>query len=348
MDAWDTATTGTAVAERPAPAGWRAGVGPRLEGQTWVILLAGGEGRRLRAFTTSEDGAVVPKQFCRFRDERTLFRATFDRARRLVPKERVLAVVLDGHRIWWEPDVASIPPLNVISQPANRGTAVAILRALVEIHLRDRKPRVVVMPCDHEVDDEGAWIRSIRRAEVAAARHPDELVLLGVVPSHLDCEYGFVVPGDGDPREARRVRTFVEKPSLTLGSRLIGDGALWNCFLFAGTGAALYALYEEALPALVRGYLQGMVCARENRDALGMLFDVLPDNDFSRDVLERSPGRLRVLASRACGWTDLGTPARLAVWLDSHREAPFWMNHRLPRLPIGTGTRFGALEPRGV
>ncbi len=46
----------------------------------WVVVLAGGEGRRVQAYTTMRDGVAVPKQFCRFRDDRTLVAATIDRA----------------------------------------------------------------------------------------------------------------------------------------------------------------------------------------------------------------------------------------------------------------------------
>ena len=40
----------------------------------------------------------------------------------------------------------------------------------------------------------------------------------------------------------------------------------------------------------------------------------LPVFDFSRDLLERSSRVLRVLVVPASGWTDLGTPARVAAW----------------------------------
>jgi hypothetical protein len=40
----------------------------------------------------------------------------------------------------------------------------------------------------------------------------------------------------------------------------------------------------------------------------------LPALDFSRDLLGHCIGRLRVLPAAACGWTDLGTPARIAAW----------------------------------
>jgi hypothetical protein len=45
------------------------------------------------------------------------------------------------------------------------------------------------------------------------------------------------------------------------------------------------------------------------------LYQRLPNLDFSRDVLEGQEATLRVLPVPYCGWTDLGTPQRVAQTL---------------------------------
>jgi mannose-1-phosphate guanylyltransferase len=300
---------------------------------TWAIVLAGGQGMRLRSFTGAENGGtVVPKQFCRFRDDRTLLGATIDRALQNTSLERVLVVVMEEHRRFWSRELSAIPPENVLSQPLDRGTAVAILRGLVEVLLRDRDSRVVVMPSDHEVDDEAVLVRSIRRAVRSSSLFPNHLVLLGVVPSHLDCDYGLILPQPGTETVSHGVRAFVEKPTLTEAARLVREGALWNSFIFACTGLALYVRFEELQRSMTRACLRAMTLARSRSDSLAGLYRSLSSWDFSRDVLERSPGRLRWVPVPPCGWTDLGTPARLAAWLDRHRDAPFWREHGAARL----------------
>ena len=327
----------------PDPSARRAQRGARGEGEPWVVVLAGGEGHRLRAFTTLRDGVVVPKQFCRFRDERTLLATTLDRALRITRRDRVIVVVLEAHREWWEPEISRLPERNVLRQPAGRGTAVAILHATVHIHMRDTTPRIVVMPSDHDVDNEDALVRTLERGTRLADMYPGDLVLLGIAPSHLDAEYGLIVPGPGTGIISRPVRAFIEKPTLTVASQLIRGGALWNSFIFACTGGALYDAFEAALPALARSYLQGLATGGGNDAALAALFEELPARDFCREVLERNASRLRLVTVPECGWTDLGTPARLAAWLDRHREAPFWREHGVPRLN-GTDGLGGTLQ----
>jgi len=243
-------------------------------------------------------------------------------------------------------ELSHFPEANVLSQPASRGTAIAILHALVQIHLRDRSPRIVVMPSDHDFVSEVVMLGSVARAVRTTKLFPDELVLLGIPPSHLDSEYGLIVPGAGTPGSSLRVRAFIEKPTLTEAARLARAGALWNSFIFATTGAALYGAYEHSLPTLARSYLRGLVEFDVTPEALQELFGRLPEYDFCRDVLQRDPSRLRLVAVPACGWTDLGTPARLASWLDRHREAPFWQEHSLPRLPGADGLT-GTLQVGG-
>ena len=303
----------------------------------FVIILAGGEGRRLHGYTTRRDGVAVPKQFCRFREGRTLFGSTIDRALQLTAPERVMAVVLEAHRAWWEPDVAQLPDQNVIAQPENRGTALAVLAALVEIHQRKTLPTLIVMPSDTDVEDEDVLVHAVLRAQQALTLFPNELMLLGIEPTHLDCEYGLIVPTRERLGSSRSVRAFIEKPALNLAAELSREGAMWNSFIFACEGAVLYDRFEATLPTLARSYLRGLVLARGDADAMRVLYHHLPSHDFSRDLLEPSTAHLRVIGVPPCGWTDIGTPARLAAWLGRHRDAPYWRDHDLTRLKRGDG-----------
>jgi len=333
------------TAIRPAPKPARRGL--RTDASPWVVVLAGGEGSRVRAFTTLEDGVAVPKQFCHFRDERTLLGTTLARALRLAPREQVVVVVVEAHRKWWEPELAQLPAANVLSQPANRGTGVAILHALVHISRSDPSPRLVVMPSDHDFDDEDLLLRYVGCATETAGLYPGALVLLGIAPSHLDAEYGLIVPGAGTRHASRPVREFVEKPTLTTAAHLARAGALWNSFIFASTGAALSGAFEATLPSLAISYFRNAAgCERDPR-SLAAVFESLPECDFSRDVLQRNAGRLRLVEVPNCGWTDLGTPARLAAWLEGHREALFWREHDFPRRH-GTDGLWGALQAGGA
>jgi len=255
-----------------------------------VVVLAGGDGRRLLGLTLDAHGESIPKQFYRFRDARSLLGETLERARALTPESRILVVVVEAHRRWWEAELAGFDPRNILVQPANRGTAIAILLGWAHARARDTDAR---------------------------------LVFLGMTPRETDGEYGFLVPGAGRMSAARAVVRFVEKPARAAVAALVSEGALWNTFIFACRGEALERAFRESFPVLTHDALRRLAIVGGELGALRRFFAGLPVLDFSQDLLQAQPWRLRALAAPECGWTDLGTPRRLAAWLATHRGAAY-------------------------
>jgi hypothetical protein len=55
---------------------------------------------------------------------------------------------------------------------------------------------------------------------------------------------------------------------------------------------------------------------------LANLYEHLPEIDFSRQIVERSANRLKLIAVGACGWSDLGTPDRVAATIRRLSQIP--------------------------
>ena len=276
-------------------------------GENWVIVLAAGEGARLSRLTTDTGGQVVPKQFCSLRGGDSFLEATLARAERLVPRARIVVVVAAEHAAWWRSQLGHLPPANVVVQPRNRGTAPGLLLPLLTILGRDPEAAVLVLPSDHHVADEVGFADWLRRALSGVSRGAADIVLVGVEAETPTSDYGWIV--SAGTAGIRPVAAFVEKPPTAHAERLLAAGALWNTFIFAARGHALTALAETCRPGLVASLRSAMVLGGES---LSRLYDTLPSIDLSRDVLQRAPEHLHVLTAPACGWTDLGTPERVA------------------------------------
>src|SRR5689334_15770955 len=102
-----------------------------VDQHTWGLVLAAGEGSRLRSLTTTTDGQAVPKQFCSLRGGPSLLHEALQRAEKIAPRERICTIVAQQHQHWWNEPLAMLDPLNVIAQPENRGTANGILLPLL-------------------------------------------------------------------------------------------------------------------------------------------------------------------------------------------------------------------------
>ena len=69
----------------------------------WAVVLAGGAGVRLSGISADEAGLFVPKQYCALDGER-LIDAAIRRAEGVAARaDRVVIVVAEEHRPFWEP-----------------------------------------------------------------------------------------------------------------------------------------------------------------------------------------------------------------------------------------------------
>jgi mannose-1-phosphate guanylyltransferase len=289
---------------------------------TWAVVLAAGDGSRLQALTRDADGSPVPKQFCSLQGGPCLLEDALQRASAVAPFRRVCAVVAAQHRRWWDGIVGDLPKQNVIVQPHNRGTAHGVLLPLLHILARDPDAHVVLLPADHYVGDESTLAAALRRAAELARANDRAVYLLGIEPEAPDSELGYILPS---PRRfsdsPSQVLQFVEKPSAARARALIDQGALWNAFIIAGSVWALLRLFDGSFSSTIVSISH----MTERRIQLeGALFDQfyerLPSIDFSHGVLEGHEATLQVLPVPRCGWTDLGTPQRIGMTLQSLRE----------------------------
>ena len=300
-----------------------------MRADTWTIILAAGDGTRLRSMTSMEDGTVIPKQFCTFGAGRSLLAATLARARALAPPERTLAIVAEAHRKWWESELRAHPSQNVVVQPQNRGTGPGLLLPLLHVLARDSSAVVVMLPSDHHVAREDVLLDAVGDAARLASSDASSVFLLGIVPDAPETEYGWIVPSSRPSRSgSRRIRAFVEKPDRDAAIAAMRDGASWSSFIMVGKVGAFVELYSECAPALLRGVLAAWrpsspEAVVEPWDALRSIYDGMMPLDFSKDILQRESVRdaLRLVQVPPCGWTDLGTPARLSQWLHARATA---------------------------
>jgi mannose-1-phosphate guanylyltransferase len=291
--------------------------------ENWAIVLAAGDGTRLSSLTTDARGEAVPKQYCSLKGGPSLLQEALQRAQRIVPRERVCAVVAGQHERHWRRMLGSLPARNVIVQPRNCGTANGVLLGLLRILERDSLAHVVFLPADHYVHNEASLADSMRTTAISS-HDRDGLTLLGIEPDDIDIELGYIVPGDALEGGIRRVKQFVEKPSAAFARELIARGALWNSFIFWARGTTLLELIRGRLSEIVEEMIDAL--ARDWRgdrrmSAVRELYARLPVVDFSRAVMQGAEPALRVRSAPACGWTDLGTPRRVGRTLQRFQLA---------------------------
>ena len=278
--------------------------------ETWALVLAAGEGSRLRSLTRNDQGVVLPKQFCSLQGGPCLLQEALQRAASVASLQRICSVVAEQHRQWWMPLLSYLPEQNVISQPQNRGTAFGILLPLLRIIERDPDATVVLLPADHYLRDEEVMARALRRAAALAHADPSSIYLLGVEPDEPDTELGYILPASRGREGVAGVLRFIEKPNAIRARALLDAGALWNVFIMAASVRGLLSLFDSRFATTV-------AAMRSFEGAhLDSVYQNLRSVDFSKEVLQGRESMLRVLTVPHCGWTDLGTPERVGRILE--------------------------------
>lgn len=296
----------------------------------WALILAAGEGARLRALTTQPGGIAVPKQYCSLHGGQSLIEDAIRRAQSQVTGDHVCAIVAQQHHRWWSTidALTQRPARNLIVQPRNRGTGIGILYSLLHILNLDPEARVLILPSDHYVAQEEVLQGALDAALKHVEHSPDRPVMLGLHPDEPDGELGYIMPGAQDEFGARAVTQFIEKPELPDAAQLIRAGGLWNTFIMAASARSLLNLFLPRfapilmeMQVILGGALQSKSAAA-GWPAIVDMYTRLPELDFSRDLLEGRESSLCVLSVPPCGWSDLGTPHRVGQTLRRLPERP--------------------------
>ncbi|MDP9089717.1 MAG: sugar phosphate nucleotidyltransferase [Pseudomonadota bacterium] len=284
--------------------------------ETWAVVLAAGEGRRLRSLTTTAAGETIPKQFCSINRTECLLELALQRATAVAKPEQICTIVASQHRRWWQQPLKRMASRNIFVQPADRGTAIGTALSLLHLESINPNATVVLLPADHSVRYEDILAKSLRHAARSAAMGPSTVYLLGAEPDCADTELGYIVPGPGDQSDGADVREFVEKPDDRLAQKLISSGALWNMFIVAGRVETLLNLLDKAFNfvSVMRSVMRGSGAG--DVGTMARLYSELPFVDFSRDLLSHYPGYLKVQSVPPCGWKDLGTPKQVIATVE--------------------------------
>ena len=289
----------------------------------WVVLLAGGDGQRLRALTTNARGISTPKQYCSLNGGRSLLQISLQRALAVTSRERIVIVVTDSHRGWWERELFALPRSQVVVQPCNRGTGLGFLLPLLVIAKSDPEAGVMFIPSDHYVEHEAILADYLREATAPEVMDSDKLTLLGMCPHAPDSGFGYLSPVPDSGVGMRPVRDFVEKPARAIAAELIRAGSVWNSGIIAGRISRFIALYPRHARQMILD-LQAIVehwpDSRTPSAGLISMYSRHTSLDFSSDVLQKCPERLQFLSVPPCGWNDVGTPARLGNALSASRS----------------------------
>ena len=269
----------------------------------FAIIMAGGSGTRFWPLSRRDR----PKQLLPLgAHDEALLAATVRRTRALIPPSRIYIVTNERLAEPIAKMLPDIPRENVLAEPIGRNTAPCVAWAAAHVRRKQSEGVIAVLPADHHITDEQAFVDTLSRA-LDAATHGD-MVTVGIQPTRPETGYGYIEVGEELGSGIHRARRFVEKPNQKRAEQFLAAGSfLWNSGMFFFRADVILDAVEAHLPGLgdaVRAFDDASARGDE-RAEVARLYADLPSVSIDHGVMEKAE-RVAVLPA-SFGWSDLGS-----------------------------------------
>lgn len=231
-----------------------------------IIILAGGEGRRLFPLSRT----IFPKQFLKIDGEMSLLTRTIKRFLTIVEAKDILIVTNVEHlyHVKYELSKINADSAQILLEPEGRNTAPAVALAMryCQDELKCGAEEVVfITPSDLVIEEGECFSKSVAQSLEVAQK--DYLVTFGIQPQKVEPEYGYIQVGQPID-DAYLVQSFTEKPDIqTAVTYTIEGGYYWNSGMYVATLKTLWGEFEKCAPGIytqMDNTYQGMAAAFVN------------------------------------------------------------------------------------
>lgn len=273
----------------------------------YVVLMAGGVGVRFWPYSRN----AKPKQFLDVLGTgKTLIQSTFERFLPICPAENIFVVTHEEHSAIVQEQLPQLRPEQILTEPMRKNTAACIAYASFKIQQLDPEAVIVVTPSDHLILKETEFLNVIKKAVDQAAAE-EKLITLGIKPTRPETGYGYI-QYHTEKSFAKKVKTFTEKPELTLAKKFLESGDfVWNAGIFIWSAQAIVKAIQLHLPEMAEVFeeIKTKLVTSEEKAAIGAAYPQCKSISIDYGIMEKASNVYVCLGDFS--WSDLGSWASI-------------------------------------
>ncbi len=279
----------------------------------YIAIMAGGIGSRFWPSSTSDR----PKQFLDILGiGKSLIRMTFERCLHLVPADHILIVTNKRYKTLVMEHLPEVPEKNILCEPSMNNTAPCVAYTALRIQSMDAHATFAVLPSDHVILKEVAYVDILRKAFDFAAGH-DALVTLGIQATRPDTGYGYIhYYTENNESNVYKVESFREKPDVKTAQQYLDSGEyLWNAGMFIWSVSSILKSFAANAPKILDILTEDLTYINTEKEQayIDKVYPKTENISIDYAILERADNVYTIPAD--IGWSDLGTWNSLHAYL---------------------------------
>ena len=278
----------------------------------YVALMAGGVGTRFWPYSRNSH----PKQFLDVMGTgKSLLRSTYERFLQVCPRENIFVVTHEEHVPLTLEQLPELSPSQVLAEPMRKNTTPCIAYACHKITKINPDAVLVVSPSDHLILNEVDFQQTVLKA-AEHAKSQDKLITLGITPTRPETGYGYIQFLESK-NPLKKVKTFTEKPELTLAKKFLDSGDfVWNAGIFIWGVQAFLKAFRKHLPEMAEIFDDAAekISTPEETAAIRTAYAQVKNISIDYGIMEKAENVYVWLSNFA--WSDLGS------WASLHEVSP--------------------------
>lgn len=270
------------------------------------VILAGGTGSRLWPLSRK----ALPKQFIKLEDDLSLFQKTLLRVSDVDQIQPPIIIGNEEHRFLVIQQLEEIQSdcQCIWLEPVGKSTAPAVALAAFYSEAQGQKNDLLVLPADHLLTPEEAFVKGIHQAQQAL--NQEDLLTFGIQPTEPQTGFGYIKPKVSSHKTgAWHVECFVEKPDLKRAKMFFEQGGYyWNSGMFLFKAQTYLKVLEQHSPEIYTNTQLAFQEAQEDGPFMRpqeTAFQKSPADSIDYAIMEKTTHAKMVPLT--LNWSDVGS-----------------------------------------